>query len=48
MAEFPESIKAMFETRQINNAGCYMVYFYINGIKTPVIIDDYLPTKNGN
>ena len=35
----------MFHTKEINNAGCYLVYFYINGIQKPVIVDDYLPCK---
>ena len=38
----------MFYTKDVNSAGCYLVYFYVNGAKTPVIIDDYLPvTQDG-
>jgi calpain-15 len=43
LAERPERIAALFFTTEINSAGCYLVYFYVNGIKTPVIVDDYLP-----
>lgn len=30
----------------INTAGIYLMKFYINGIQSPVIVDDYFPTKN--
>jgi hypothetical protein len=43
LAELPEQIEQCFYTKQVNAAGCYVVYFYINGIKTPVMIDDWLP-----
>ena len=36
-------IDSFFSTKAINQAGIYVVYFYINGIKTQVIIDDYVP-----
>ena len=47
MAEIPPRIEDLFETKEVNRAGIYMMYFYINGVKTPVIVDDYLPSKNG-
>jgi len=32
----------------LTGAGVYLIYFYINGFKTPVIIDDQLPCyRNG-
>jgi hypothetical protein len=43
LAEKPERIKALFYNQEFNAAGCYLVYFYVNGIKTPVIVDDYFP-----
>jgi len=44
----PEYHKFLFHTKEINEAGCYIIYFYINGVRTPVIIDDRLPVlKNG-
>jgi len=33
----------LFYTKEVNSAGCYLVYFFVNGIKTPVVIDDYFP-----
>jgi hypothetical protein len=47
MAERPESVKAVFYTKEVNSAGIYLVYFYLNGIKQPVIVDDFIPV-NGN
>jgi hypothetical protein len=44
----PEYHKSLFYTREINQAGCYIIYFYVNGLRTPVLIDDRLPKlKNG-
>ena len=45
MAERPDSVKAAFYTQEINAAGVYLIYFYVNGIKTPVIVDDYIPVQ---
>lgn len=47
MAENPEDIMAMFYNKTLNDAGIYLIYFWINGVKTGVIVDDYLPTQNG-
>ena len=46
-AEVPERVKTRFITQEVNAAGIYLVTFFINGILSPVIIDDYFPTKNG-
>ena len=45
MAEIPKRIEALFYTKEINDAGIYLVKFFINGNETPVTIDDYLPCK---
>jgi len=45
IAENPKRVEALFATKETNKAGCYQMYFYINGIKTSVIVDDYLPCK---
>lgn len=38
----------MIFNKDTNDAGCYLVYFYVNGVRTPVMVDDYLPVnKNG-
>ena len=47
LAEHPENIADLFHTKEVNAAGIYLMIFYINGIRTPVIVDDYLPCKNG-
>jgi calpain-15 len=48
MAEVPERIKEMFVTKEINKAGIYLMTFWINGVETPVIVDDHFPCKNNN
>ena len=40
-------IEHMFATHEINKAGIYMMLFYVNGVKTPVIVDDYIPCIDG-
>jgi hypothetical protein len=47
MAEHTEKIEDLFYTNKINDSGCYLVTFYINGVETPIIIDDYLPCYPG-
>lgn len=44
MAEEPARVIELFDTKEVNKAGIYMVTLYINGVETPVLIDDYLPT----
>ena len=36
-------IEELFEFKETNKAGIYLVYFYVNGVKKPVIVDDMLP-----
>ena len=36
-------IESFFSTKEINKAGIYVVFYYINGIRTSVIIDDFVP-----
>ncbi|MFM7850742.1 MAG: C2 family cysteine protease [Flammeovirgaceae bacterium] len=43
MAEFPERIEACFHTKEPNSAGIYLMFLYVNGAVTPVIVDDYVP-----
>jgi hypothetical protein len=47
IAEDPRDVEELFYTKKVNAAGCYLVYFYINGVRTAVVVDDYLPSKNG-
>ena len=43
MAQYPELVRARFETKSVNSAGVYLLTFYVNGVKTPVLVDDHLP-----
>ena len=43
LAEFPERIKKIFITREVNDAGCYAVQVYVNGERRVVVVDDYFP-----
>ncbi len=43
LAEYPDRIKKIFLTQEINDAGCYAVTVYINGEKRTVVVDDYFP-----
>ena len=43
LAERPNDVRALFYNQEINSAGIYLVYFYLNGKRTAVIIDDHLP-----
>ena len=36
-------IKALIETTEVNSVGIYLLKFFVNGIETPVIVDDYFP-----
>jgi len=47
MAEQPKCIRNLFITKEYNDAGIYLLKFWVNGIETPVVIDDFLPSKNG-
>jgi hypothetical protein len=42
-----QEIKEMFHTKETNEAGIFLVYFYVNGVKKSVIVDDYIPCRNG-
>lgn len=40
IAEDPDRVKDLFITQQSNAAGIYLLKLWVNGIETPVIIDD--------
>ena len=49
ISEDQNQIMDFFETKEVNETGVYLIYLYVNGIKTPVIVDDYFPCyKSGN
>jgi len=43
LAEFPERVKSIFLTQEVNEAGCYALRFYVNGEIETVVVDDYFP-----
>jgi hypothetical protein len=43
LAEYPERVEDIFLTKEINEAGCYAMKFYINGQPETVVVDDYFP-----
>lgn len=43
LAEYPERIKKIFLTDEVNAAGCYAATVHINGEKQTVVVDDYFP-----
>lgn len=45
MAEETTNISDRFETLKINEAGIYLMTFFVNGVLTPVVVDDWVPTK---
>ena len=45
LAEFPERIKSLFLTKEVNESGIYLMKFHINGVETMVVVDDYLPVR---
>ena len=43
MAEIPQRVKNIFITKDINDAGCYAMNFWINGEYREVVVDDHFP-----
>ena len=43
LAEYPDRIKRIFITKEVNDAGIYACQFYVNGEKRTVVVDDYFP-----
>lgn len=46
-AEDSDRIKNRIKTQEVNAAGIYCVTMYINGVETPIIVDDWFPTVYG-
>lgn len=46
-AEKPRRIKDRVKISKVNDSGIYCVTLFVNGVETPVILDDYFPTRNG-
>lgn len=45
LAEVPSNILDRFETKEINKAGIYLVTLFVNGVQTPVVVDDWIPVN---
>jgi calpain-15 len=43
LAEIQKRVTDIFITEEVNEAGCYAMYFYINGEVKEVVVDDYFP-----
>lgn len=48
MAEWPERIKSIFKTKEVNAAGCYVVTLYLTGEPIDVVLDDLIPCFDHN
>jgi calpain-15 len=46
IAETPSRIENLFLTQEVNDCGIYLMIFYINGVQTPVLVDDWFPSEN--
>lgn len=47
LAEFPQRIKEIFFTEEINGAGCYALKVCVNGEVRVFVVDDYFPCLAG-
>jgi len=47
MAIVPDQIRSCISTKHVNQAGIYQLNFYVNGRRTSILIDDYLPVWKG-
>ena len=45
MSEFPALIKQIFHQQTANPAGIYVMDLFIEGFRTPVVVDDLFPVK---
>lgn len=43
VAEKPERVSKLFDTKTYNSAGIYSLRFYELGVPISIVIDDYLP-----
>lgn len=43
LAEFPDRVKKIFITKDVNQAGCYAVQMFINGERRTIVVDDRFP-----
>lgn len=43
IAEFPERVKWLFKTQEVNSIGAYEVFIYVMGIPIKIVVDDFIP-----
>ena len=43
LSQHKERVQKILVTKEVNQACIYRVKFFINGLRTSVIVDDYLP-----
>ena len=48
LAKVPNRISNRFLTKNKNPCGIYAVSFFVNGLETPVIVDDFIPMDGDN
>jgi len=47
LANNPDRLSKLFKDTSTNAAGCYLMQLCVNGSWAEVMVDDYLPVKNG-
>jgi len=48
MAEYPQRLSSIFNTKEINKQGAYSVNFVVSGTRIEILLDDYFPSIDGN
>ena len=39
----PERIASLLVTKEVNYTGIYQVQLFVNGLRTSIVVDDYVP-----
>ena len=47
LAQHPDIVYERMYTKEVNDAGIYLLSFMINEVEHPVIVDSYIPVKWG-
>ena len=45
MTNHDERIDRLIVTKEINAAGIYQIKMFVNGLRTSVVVDDYVPVN---
>lgn len=48
LAEYKERVQKVIITKQVNSACIYRVKFFVNGLRTSIIVDDHVPVLPDN